>query len=69
MLAPENNILGCPVNIPETVLFQNQRPGKVIKQLDDGCLAVVRQGMNFMDLRTHLINISTERTKEHTRRL
>ena len=68
-LAPDNGTSGCQINFPETILFSQNKVQKVIKQLDDGCLSVVRYGMNEIDLRTHLINISIERTKENQRRL
>ena len=68
-LAPDNGIQGCHINFPETILFANCKVARVIRQSEQGYLYIARHGMSDIELRSHLISISTERTKENQRRL
>ena len=62
--------MGCPVNVPETVLFSGSKPSKVIKTTrEDKCVNQVRGAMSLFELRKYLLNLSIERNKEYQRKL
>ena len=68
---PDCLYLGCPINIPETVLFANGKPVKVLKTTkDDNCLNQIKSStMNLTELRKYLLNLSIERNKDYQRKL
>ena len=67
---PDSTYMGCPLKVPETVIFTNGKPSKVIKTTpDDNCVNVVKSSMTIQELRKHLLSISTDRNTEHKRKL
>jgi len=39
LVSPSEQILGCEVNIPETVLFEDGKPKMFLKNEKDGCVS------------------------------
>jgi len=52
---PDSTYYGCPINIPETVIFNNAKPFKVIKTTrEDACVNQVKGSMSLLELRKFL---------------
>ena len=67
---PESTYMGCPLKVPETVIFTNGKPTKVIKTTpDDNCVNVIKSNLTIPELRKHLMTISQDRNTEHKRKL
>ena len=66
----ESTYMGCPLMIPETVLFINGKPCKVLKTTrEDECINQTKGNMSFIELRKYLLNLSIERNKDYQRKL
>ena len=67
---PEGNYLGCPINVPSTVLFNNGKPAKLIKTTyDDGCVNQVKaQLATLSDMRKTLSTLAYQRDKDYSRK-
>ena len=69
---------GCPINIPETVLFKNSKAKRAIKTTrDDGLVNQIKgaigKGENAksdqIEVKKYLLSISNERIKEYQEKL
>lgn len=67
----ESTYLGCPINITETVIFQNGRGVKVIKTTrEDGLVNQIKGATgDLLETRKYLASLCNERNKEYTRKL
>ena len=62
--------MGCPVLIPETVVFVNGKPSMVVRTTrEDDCINQIRGPMSFLELNKHLLSLSKERNKEYQRKI
>ena len=67
---PDSTYMGCPLKVPETVVFTNGKPCKVIKTTpDDNCVNQIKSTLTIPELRKHLLSISQDRNTEHKRKL
>ena len=67
---PDSTYMGCPLKVPETVIFTNGKPIKVIKTTpDDNCVNQIKSNLTIPELRKHLLTISQDRNTEHKRKL
>ena len=56
--------MGCPVQIPETVLFSGGKPIKVFRtSAEDGTINQVKNGMSHLEVRKYLMALSLERSR------
>ena len=59
---------GCQVFIPETVIFSDGKPEKVIKTDDNGFVTTIKGSMNFMELRKYLESVARDRKREQEKK-
>ena len=67
---PDSAFYGCPINVPETVLFINSKPAKVIKTTrEDNQVNQIRGGMGWLELRKYLQQLVSDRNRDYQRKL
>jgi hypothetical protein len=60
----DNRYWGCEVNVPETVMFKDGRPSKVIRTESNGFVTTVKTQLTLSELKKHLLGAILDRNRE-----
>ena len=60
----DNRYYGCELNIPETVLFKDGKPLKIIRTESNGFVTTIKSAISLPELKKYLINAGYKRNKE-----
>ena len=66
----DGELMGCPVNIAETVLFKDGNAFMVVKTTkEDKCINQIKGGMDNTELHNYLKNLYADRNRDYQRKL
>ena len=62
--------MGCPVNVPKTILFSGGKPVKMFhSSSEDGCVNQIKPAMGSLtEMRKLLSSLATQRDKDYLRK-
>jgi hypothetical protein len=60
----DNKFYGCELNVPETVLFRDGKPLKIIRTEPNGFVSTIKGSMPLSEIKKYLINAGVKRSKE-----